>query len=195
MKKAPVGLLKVRDCSNVRCVTGSEDSGKFFIPDASQIPAGLDEAFRRWWTTGHLEAPAEYSESFGRDRVEALHLEHRFGCEPLRHSERRVHCHAERAVIVRRGTVVIGVLLLEGGELGVRVRDLSGAHHRDDQQADDRQHLQPDWPALARVGLEESLHWHYRRCFKYSCRRAAFVLKGDASNDCGSLHLWNQPYG
>ena len=76
----------------------------------------------------------------------------------LRHSQGRVHCHAERAVIVRCWAVVVLVLLLQSGELGVRVRDLRGAHHGDDQQADQSQHLQPQGPALARVWLEESLH-------------------------------------
>ena len=76
----------------------------------------------------------------------------------LRHSQGRVHRHAERAVVVGRRAVMVLILLLEGGELSVRVRDLRGAHHGDDQQADQSQHLQPQGPALARVWLEESLH-------------------------------------
>jgi hypothetical protein len=74
-------------------------------------------------------------------------------------------------VIVRRGAVVVLILLLQGGELGVRVRDLRGAHHGDDQEADQSEHLKPHGPALAAVGLEESLHWSYGADFKYSCLR------------------------
>src|SRR5437660_677321 len=103
----------------MRCVTGSETFGNFFFRMLSNYLRGLGVASRGWRTAGHLEAPAEGSFRLGRDGVEALHLEHRFWCELLRHSEGRMHCHAERAVIVRRRGVVVRVLLLEGGELGV----------------------------------------------------------------------------
>ena len=75
----------------------------------------------------------------------------------LRCSKRGVHGHAQRAVIVRRGTVVMRPLL-QGRELGVSMGNLGRAHDADHQNADQREHLQPHRPVLSQSELGRCAH-------------------------------------
>lgn len=141
----------------IRCVTGSEDFPGEHFPDASNYLRELSEVPSRRRPASHLKAPAKDSFCFGCNRVEALHFKRRLGSEVLRCGERRVHCNAERAVVIGRGGIV-GVLLLERGELSMRVRNLRRAHDSDDQQTENSEHTKPCGPVFAKSELEECLH-------------------------------------
>jgi hypothetical protein len=109
---------------------------------------------------GELEAPAEDALGIGCSGIEDVDEEDRFGCALQGGRHRRVHCHAERAVIGAslRGRKA-GVRADGTRQEVVRVADLDRAHDGDQE---DRKQCEPAQPGgLLRggeAGLEEVSH-------------------------------------
>jgi hypothetical protein len=110
-----------------------------------ESPQGLSVVLDRWGTAGHLKAPPKDASCLGRDRIETLSGKHRFRRKVTWRRECRMHRNAQGAVVVGRRTIMVRTLL-QGGKLGVSMRDLDRAHDADNQNADHGKHLQPDRP-------------------------------------------------
>lgn len=142
----------------LNCVTGKRSDPESKWSGDIEYLQELCEVRCRRRPAGHLKAPPEDASRLSRYGVEPLRGNHRFGSIKIRDRQCRMHCDAERTVIVRCGTVVMGALLLQRRKLGVRVRDLGGAHGADHQNTEQCDHLKPDGWSLPHSELTEVTH-------------------------------------
>ena len=71
-----------------------------------------------------------YVPDFGSHRIQPFHCDRRLRSIVIRRSQRRMHRHAQRAMVIGRRAVMMRGLL-QRGKLGVRMRDLRRAHQAD----------------------------------------------------------------